>query len=133
MRALLILTLAIAAFTAACGPADSGGQANPTMGATPPGGSEEAPAEGDTIKGTLGGDPDLEGGCVWVDDGKTRWQVQWPDGYTVSTDPIGVKGPDGLDIAEGDTVTVTGTEQSDVMTTCQVGPVWSATSVNADG
>lgn len=133
MRALLILTLAIATLTAACAPADDGGQANPTLGATPPAGSEPAPAEGDTITGTLAGDPDLEGGCVWVEDGSTRWQVQWPDGYTVSTDPIGVKGPDGIDIAEGDKVTVTGSDEPGVMTTCQVGPVWIATSVTTDG
>ena len=129
MRALLILTLAIAALATACGPSDGGGQANPTPVATPPAGTADPPAEGDIVTGTLGGDPDLEGGCVWVDDGKTRWQVQWPAGYTVSTDPVAVTGPDGLEIAEGDTVTVTGSEQTDVMTTCQIGPVWQATAV----
>lgn len=131
MRALLILTVALAALCAACAGAGGGGQANPTLGATPPGGTDEAPAEGDTITGTLGGDAELEGGCVWVDDGAVKWQVQWPDGYTVSTDPVAVTAPD-VDIAEGDTVTVTGSEQTDVMTTCQVGPVWLATSVEVD-
>ena len=130
MRAVIILTLAIATLAAACGPADSGGKAGAP---TTPAPTTPAPAEGDAISGTLGGDPKLEGGCIWIDDGKTRWQVQWPAGYEVSTDPIAVTGPEGLEIAEGDTVTVTGSEQTDVMTTCQVGPVWAATAVRVEG
>ena len=127
MQPALILAAVLATVLVGC--AQGGGQANPTLGATPPAGEENAPAEGDAITGKLGGDPTLEGGCGWVDDGSTRWNVQYPDEYELSLDPVRLTGPDGETAEEGDTITVTGSEAADVMTTCQIGPVWVATSV----
>ena len=131
MRSALILAATLAFALAACG--SDGGEAGTTPSAlpspTPPAGSVPAPTEGETITGTLGGDAQLEGGCAWIDDGGTRWQVQYPEGYEVTFDPLTLTGPDGQTAGEGDTLTVVGTEQRDAMTLCQVGPLWVASSV----
>ncbi len=123
LAALLTVTLA------ACG--GGGGERAPNLAGEPSAGSEGQPAEGDTITGKFDGDAKLEGGCAWVDDGKTRWNVQYPDDYKVSLDPPTLTGPEGLKVKAGDTITVTGTEQADAMTICQIGPLWLATSVTA--
>ena len=126
MRLLVLVVL-----LAACGsqpsssPQDPGSNAAaaPTAGAT---------AGGESLTGTLGGDQELEGGCTWLDADGQRWQVQYPAGWQLTWDPLTLSGPDGQTAGEGETVTVTGAEQPDVMTTCQVGPVWAATSVSLD-
>lgn len=131
MNRRLIVAAVAASLLGACG---GGGGEPPGNGATEPsGGAEEQPSGGDTITGTFGGDAQLEGGCAWVDDGTTRWNVQYPEGYTLSLDPPRLTGPDGLSVSDGDTITVAGAERTDVMTTCQIGPVWGATSVTAAG
>jgi hypothetical protein len=106
---------------------------DPVIQSPPPDEPTAAPADGDTLTGTLGGDAQLEGGCAWIDDGDTRWEVLYPEGYTVTFDPLTLVGPDGPMAEEGATVTVTGAEQSDMVTICQVGPVWQATDVRAGG
>ncbi|MPZ73472.1 MAG: hypothetical protein GEU74_09610 [Nitriliruptorales bacterium] len=88
-----------------------------------------AASDGESITGMFAGDANLEGGCAWIDDGDTKWQVEWPEGYQVTFDPLTLNGPGGVAASEGDTVTARGTERRDVMTTCQVGPVWAATDV----
>lgn len=123
---MIVTGLLVVALTA-CG--GGGGEPAPNLGTEPPGGSEGASVEGDSITGTFGGDAELEGGCAWVDDGKTRWSVQYPDEYQVSFDPLKLTGPDGIEVSEGDTITVTGSSRSDIVTTCQTGPVWAASSV----
>lgn len=90
------------------------------------------PAEA-VLTGTLGGDAQLEGGCAWLDDGESRWEVMYPEGYRVTFDPLTLEGPDGTIAEEGATVTVTGAPQSDAVTICQVGPVWQATDVRVGG
>ena len=90
-------------------------------------------ATGDTLTGTLGGDAQLEGGCAWIDDGETRWEVTYPQGYRVTFDPLTLEGPDGTVAEEGATLTLPGAPQNDVVTICQVGPVWQATDVRVGG
>lgn len=102
---------------------------SPTEPATPA--ATAQPPAGDGLTGTLGGDPQLEGGCAWVDDGAQRWEVQYPQGYTITFDPLVLTGPDGPVAEEGDTITLGGAEQGDAVTICQVGRVWAATSVTA--
>jgi hypothetical protein len=67
-----------------------------------------------TLTGTLMGDPDYEGGCIWLSpaDGP-RWAVQWPDGYREELrGEEAVLLQDGEVIArEGDEVTVKGTRR----------------------
>ncbi|MGH3665159.1 MAG: hypothetical protein ACRDU8_03530 [Egibacteraceae bacterium] len=92
----------------------------------PPESKSEGPR---TLTGTLGGDAQLEGGCTWLEAQGQRWQVQYPRGYQISVAPVQLKGPDGWVAREGDTVTVTGRSRPDLLTTCQVGPVFSAEAV----
>lgn len=128
MRTLTILTAVVAMAVAACG--EGGGQPAATDRPGAPSESAAPPADGEqTITGVFGGDAQLEGGCAWIDQGGKRWNVQYPQGYTVEFSPLRLTGPDGFLVEDGDTVTVTGRELRDVMTTCQIGPVFQATSV----
>jgi hypothetical protein len=120
MRLLVLLVVLLAA----C----AGGQEDdPVM--QPP--TATAPAAGaeESLTGVLGGDATLEGGCAWLTEGATRWEVKYPEGWAVAFDPLTLTGPDGQTAGEGDTVTVTGAPVEDAVTVCQVGPVWGATGV----
>jgi hypothetical protein len=87
-------------------------------------------AAGTSLTGVLGGDAQLEGGCVWLETDQGRIEPMWPAGYTATTDPVALLDPQGETIAEeGDSVTVTGSPTRDVATICQVGEVWSLTDV----
>ena len=126
MRSLLVLTVAVALMTVACADAGGGGEDPATDPAPAP------TAAGDVITGTFGGDAELEGGCAWIQQGDNRWNVQYPPDYTLTFDPLRLTGPNGETAEDGDTLTVAGRERDDLMTTCQVGPVWEATSVTFD-
>jgi hypothetical protein len=82
-----------------------------------------------SVTGTLGGDAGLEGGCAWLDTPQGRIQVIYPDGYDVAFDPLRLSGPDGVVAEEGDTVTVRGELGEGLVSTCQVGPMFTATEV----
>ena len=131
MRRAAMLTAAVVLLTAACaaGGGQPGSGSSPSAEPTPAFGSEPVKPRRGTLTGTLGGDAELEGGCAWLDDGKLRWLVQYPEGYRVAFDPVSVTAPNGETAHAGDTITVEGSEARDVMTTCQVGPVWAASSV----
>ena len=124
MRIMVLLVVALAACAGQSG--DDPVMQSPSA---PPTTAAGSPAAGETLTGTFGGDAQLEGGCAWIDDGGTRWEVTYPQGYTVSFDPLTLTGPDGPVAEEGDTVTVAGAPQTDVVTICQIGPVWQATEV----
>lgn len=111
----------------ACGQAGDQQADDPAVGASP-GGTEPTTGD-DAIEGTLGGDAQLEGGCAWIEAAGTRWDVQYPEGYDISFDPVTLTDPGGDTATEGDVIRVTGSPAQDVVTTCQVGPVWVATSV----
>lgn len=86
-----------------------------------------------TIAGTLDGDADLEGGCVWLDTADGRYEVLWPDGWRASADPVALRNPDGDVVARrGDRVEVTGRRAEDRITTCQRGTIFEATEVHVD-
>lgn len=126
MTALLLAT-AVLALTA-CGGTDAGD--GDTQGATPA--ADGATGGPTTITGTLAGDAQLEGGCVWVDTADGRYEVRWPEGWHSGVDPIQVRGPDGEVVAgEGDEIRVTGEVRRDVATVCQVGTVLDAADVTA--
>lgn len=95
---------------------------------------DTADEEGDetTITGELGGDAQLEGGCVWVEADDGRYEVLWPQGWQADADPVELRNPDGDVVArEGDEVRVTGAEATDVATTCQVGTIFQASAVES--
>ncbi|MBD0324489.1 MAG: hypothetical protein ICV72_14065 [Aldersonia sp.] len=135
MRSIAMVAVVVGLMLAACG--DAGGQAgaHPPSSVEPPDGVDASepvePVAGEerTVTGTFGGDAQLEGGCAWIASGDTKWNVQYPQGYTLTFDPLRLTGPDGFVAEDGQTLTVTGRERSDVMTTCQIGPVFEATEV----
>jgi len=93
------------------------------------GGAPARVQEGE-LTGVLGGDEALEGGCAWIDGPDGRYEVQYPEGYTVEYGPVRLLGPDGEVVAEaGDTLTVTGALAEGMMSICQVGQLWTAESV----
>lgn len=82
------------------------------------------------LTGVLGGDEALEGGCAWIDGPDGRYEVQYPEGYTVEYGPVRLLDPDGEVVAEaGDTLTVIGTASEGMMSVCQVGTLWTADTV----
>ncbi|HVM01020.1 MAG TPA: hypothetical protein VM324_17145 [Egibacteraceae bacterium] len=90
----------------------------------------EEPTEGELVEGTLGGDADLEGGCAWLEAADGRYDVMYPDGYTIAFDPVRVVGPDGEVVAEeGEVLRVRGHIDAEMMTVCQVGTVFRAEEV----
>lgn len=123
MRITIVAALLIV--LAACGsaPADEATDAStPTDGPS---------ASARTLTGLLGGDPDLEGGCVWLDTDDGRVEVLWPDGYRASADPVRLRADDAVVARGGDEITITGAPAADRVSTCQVGTLWTATSVDA--
>jgi hypothetical protein len=98
---------------------------SPTPVPTPDGGQA-------SVTGVLQGDPQLEGGCVWLrDQAGTAWQVIWPKGYEASfQDGSAVIVADGGVVATaGDRITVYGSQPSGAGSHCQVGIVYEAESV----
>lgn len=90
----------------------------------------KAPDKARSITGTFASDA-VEGGCAYLqaDDG-TKYQVLYPDGWSVERAPYRLVDPGGATAAEaGAVVTVRGRIRDDVMTTCQVGPVFEADEV----
>lgn len=69
-----------------------------------------------TLTGTLMGDPNYEGGCVWVSkpDGQ-RWAIQWPEPYRLelSGEDAVLYSGDEVVGREGDQVTLRGTLGAD--------------------
>lgn len=66
------------------------------------------------IIATLEGDPDLDGGCVWLRQGQIDLSVLWPPGFTAEFDPARIIAADGTVVAqEGDRVELTGTFAAD--------------------
>lgn len=118
--------------------AGCGGQ-DPTMGGNQDGEAtneqaDETPDkqadEATTVTGALAGDPDLEGGCAWLETGERKAEILWPAGYRVTFEPLQLRGPDGEVVAEdGEEVTVRGEFAEDRVSVCQVGDLFEASAV----
>jgi hypothetical protein len=86
-----------------------------------------------TYAGILGSDA-IEGGCVYLQapDGR-KYEVLYPDGWTLRKSPLELAAPDGQVVARvGDEVTVRGAE-ADMTSICQIGPIIQATEVVIGG
>lgn len=141
-NALMVVLAAVAVLATACASSDAGSGAAPPSASAPaplpsepasspaPAGSE-LPRAAEVLRGTLGGDAQLEGGCTWLDtDSGERVQVLYPEGYEVSADPVRLVGPDGAEVAvAGDELEIDVTGRPDLLTICQVGPVVQAAAV----
>jgi hypothetical protein len=88
------------------------------------------PGKQATITGTFGSDA-IEGGCAYLQapDG-TKYQVLYPEGWTLERGPFRLIGPDGeLAASGGETITVRGSVADDMASTCMIGPIFRATEV----
>jgi len=86
--------------------------------------------EGDTLTGVLGADA-VEGGCAYLRlaDG-SRYEVIYPDGWTVTMSPLALTDPDANVVARGgEEVTVRGSQATDMASICQIGPIFRASEV----
>lgn len=82
------------------------------------------------VTGTLGADS-IEGGCAYLeaDDG-TRFQVLYPDGWQILASPLQLTNPAGEVVATGgETITVRGHRADDMVSICQIGPMFRASEV----
>jgi hypothetical protein len=81
-------------------------------------------------QGVLAGAPELAGGCVWLDTGRERLEIVWPEGYRATGDPIELRDPTGAVIATaGDHLRVRGHAAAGVASTCQIGATWAVQEV----
>ena len=132
MRPVFILSLVLLTACAQSGVASPSGSpraehTDPTLRPEP---VSEEPMTGDALTGILGADT-VEGGCGYLrtDDG-TRYEVIYPEGWTLSLNPLELTAPDGEVVARGgDEVTVRGREANDMGSICQIGPIFEATGV----
>ena len=82
-----------------------------------------------TVTGRLGFD-DIEGGCSFLEtDEGTRYQVTYPDGWTLDRVGAELRGPGGQVALAGEPVTVRGAVATDRSSICQIGPIVVATEV----
>ena len=144
----LVLSLTLVAVLAACASTGSGptGSPLPTDSATPEATPSMDPTFRESLRpattkpdpigggfelvGTLGADS-IEGGCTYLeaDDG-IRYQVVYPDGWQVQASPLQLADPAGDVVATGgDTITVRGQRADDMVSICQIGPMFMAIEV----
>lgn len=111
-----------------------GGGDDPRMGGGPQADGQETDGQeaddATTVTGTLAGDPDLEGGCAWLETDEGSVEILWPAGYRVSFAPLQLHGPDGEAVAgDGEEITVRGEFAEDQVSVCQVGDLFDASAV----
>lgn len=98
--------------------------------------ASQQPSKGgaaETYVGVLSADA-IEGGCAFLQapDGR-KYEVRYPDGWTLRKSPLELTAPDGRVVARaGDEVTVRGAV-ADMASICQVGPIIEATEVVVGG
>lgn len=90
----------------------------------------EKPGNEIELTGTLGADS-IEGGCAYLEaDDAVRFQVTYPPGWQIAASPLQLTNPDGEVVATGgETITVRGRRADDMVSICQVGPMFAATEV----
>lgn len=84
----------------------------------------------DVVTGALGADS-VEGGCAYLAtaDGE-RYEVLYPEGWTIQASPLMLTNPDGEVVARGgETITVRGRHAGDMASICQIGPIFRAEEV----
>ncbi len=129
---LLAGTLLVAACSAAgSSPSAATPSASPSISLITPGPSKPlAPDAADTYTGVLSSDA-IEGGCAFLQaaDGR-KLEVLYPEGWTLQKSPLELLAPDGsVHSRAGDTVSVKGSEATDMASICQIGPIIQATEV----
>jgi hypothetical protein len=84
---------------------------------------------GGTVTGTFGF-ADIEGGCAFIQaaDG-TRYEVIYPEGWSVDLTGGVLRGPAGQVVGAGESLTVHGSIATDRSSICQIGPIFAAIEV----
>ena len=85
------------------------------------------------LTGILGADV-IEGGCAYLQaaDG-TRYEVIYPDGWTLERSPLQLRSPDGSVVARGgEEVSLRGVVTTEMASICQIGPIFNAVEVVTD-
>jgi len=102
----------------------------PSLSVVTPGPSKAGPDAADTFTGVLSFDS-IEGGCAYLQTAVGRkLEVIYPDGWTLQKSPLALLAPDGsVHSRAGDTVTVKGSEATDMASICMIGPIIQATEV----
>ena len=87
------------------------------------------PGDEAELTGTLGADS-IEGGCTYLDADSSRFQVIYPPGWEITASPLQLTNPDGEVVATGgETITVRGHRADDMVSICQIGPMFVASEV----
>ena len=92
--------------------------------------SQQASGKAGLLIGRLG-ISEVEGGCPYLEaaDG-TRYEVIYPDGWELDRASMQLRDPEAtLVAAAGDIVTIRGEVATDMVSTCQIGPIFQATEV----
>jgi hypothetical protein len=72
----------------------------------------------------------VEGGCAYLRTrDSARYQVIYPEGWRLDRTTGQLLGPDGQAAEPGAVVTIRGSIETDMASTCQVGPMFRATEV----
>jgi hypothetical protein len=104
-------------------------RATPSEQATPSDEATKSLEAEATITGVLSL-ADIEGGCVFLAADDRSYEVIWPDGWTVTEQPLELTDPSGEVVATGgDRVTVHGRIASDMASICQIGEIFEAVEV----
>jgi hypothetical protein len=85
-----------------------------------------------SVSGILVGDPQLEGGCIWLRDQSGRaWEILWPKEFeAVFVDGVAVLKNSGVVVASaGDRITAYGRRPTGVGSWCMVGIIYEAREV----
>jgi hypothetical protein len=84
-----------------------------------------------TVTGILAFD-DVEGGCSFVETSAGhRYEVVYPAGWSIDRVAAELRGPDGERFPAGSTVALVGSIARDRASTCQIGPIFVASKVDA--
>jgi hypothetical protein len=82
-----------------------------------------------TVTGQLGFD-DIEGGCAFLETVEgIRYEVVYPDGWSLDRMRAELLGPGGQLAHAGESVMVRGAVATDRSSICQIGPIFLATAV----
>ena len=132
LAALLALTACSGRGTGGPSPTDDASPSLPTWIGSPKISASphmDRPADDEMhLTGTLGYD-DIEGGCGYLQtDKQTRYEIIWPSGWML--DGTRLRDLSGTVVATaGDTLTLRGSIERDMASTCQIGPIFRATEV----
>ena len=126
---LPFVLVALAACTGTGGSPSPGRSLEQDSFVLPSSGNKSIPPAAQVFQGVLSFDS-IEGGCAFIEapDG-TRYEVVYPEGWTLDVAGQVLHGPEGEEAPAGMTLQVQGTIATDRASTCQVGPIVVATSV----